>query len=964
MKTSRIVMLALAVQAVSGCAWMGLDEPHYGKTLADLTEVNVPNAEMPVERTSMDEIEDSYRSALDVAADPGVRHQILVRLADLEMKRSEQEQLDAQTQQRFFDDTVAMYEELIKLNRERPVNGEYMSSERLLYQLSKAYALDGRMAESDSVLADLVASYPQSPFAAEAEFRRAEQAFTLGDYAAAEVLYQQVVDAGEGTPFYDNAIYMHGWSEFKRGRNREAIESFTTVLDRMLPQENEGLAQLSNSDRNMVNDTLRVMGIVFSYLDGAQSITDIYADLGERHYQHLLYMQLGDLYLEKNRFRDSADTYAHYVKVFPDTDYSPQFAVKAAEVYMKGNFPSEILPAKEQFVRDYGVYGSYWQSRTEEQQQQLKPQLRTYLEELSSYYHASAQDTKKRYADYAALKARGRKPGFDLPKATPEDYFLKAAGYYAQYLDTFPGDERTGEMTYLMAEAYYEAGELQKAVVAYEKVAYSLLDDQHGGEAGYAALIALQQLIDGYEVKTEADQQQLAAWKAQKINSSISFADYYPDDRRAAPVLTKAAEDVFQQGDLLRAVELATRMTEWQPAPPQSLQKTAWLVLGHSRFDLGEYDAADAAYRQVMALLPPEDPEREQITERLAASMYKSSEKQIASGDKMPAVAKLLQIASVAPTSSIAINARYDAANLLMDMENWTEAENVLLDFKARYPEHELTATLPPKLAMIYQATEQWDKAAAQLAVMANSGEPEVMRQSLYLSAELYEKSNNRGKAIEQYRSYAHQYPEPFDLATEARNKLVELYGQDGEVSKRNFWLKELIAQDAKAGAARTERSKYLAAMASTEFAREDFDRFSDIPLSLPIKNSLRKKKGAMDQTLKSYRKVLDYGVAEFATEANYRIGMLYALLSRDLMDSQRPPGLDALALEQYEILLEEQAYPFEEKAIDIHASNSQRAWQGIYDKGVKSSFKALADLLPARYGKEEQRAEFSDGLH
>jgi len=104
--------------------------------------------------------------------------------------------------------------------------------------------------------------------------------------------------------------------------------------------------------------------------------------------------------------------------------------------------------------------------------------------------------------------------------------------------------------------------------------------------------------------------------------------------------------------------------------------------------------------------------------------------------------------------------------------------------------------------------------------------------------------------------------------------------------------------------------------------------------------------------------------VAEFSTEANHRIGMIYGQLSADLMDSQRPKGLDDLALEQYEILLEEQAYPFEEKAIDLHQANSERAWEGIYDDWVERSFEELAKLLPARYGKKEKRLEVSDAIY
>jgi len=69
-------------------------------------------------------------------------------------------------------------------------------------------------------------------------------------------------------------------------------------------------------------------------------------------------------------------------------------------------------------------------------------------------------------------------------------------------------------------------------------------------------------------------------------------------------------------------------------------------------------------------------------------------------------------------------------------------------------------------------------------------------------------------------------------------------------------------------------------------------------------------------------------------------------------MNSQRPQDLDEFALEEYDLLLEEIAYPFEEKAIEIHTSNAQRAWQNIYDNWVKKSFAALAELAPALYDR------------
>ena len=53
-------------------------------------------------------------------------------------------------------------------------------------------------------------------------------------------------------------------------------------------------------------------------------------------------------------------------------------------------------------------------------------------------------------------------------------------------------------------------------------------------------------------------------------------------------------------------------------------------------------------------------------------------------------------------------------------------------------------------------------------------------------------------------------------------------------------------------------------------------------------------------------------------------------------------------------MLLEEQAFPFEEEAIQLHEVNAARTKDGIYDEWVQKSFAALAELLPARYAKAE----------
>ncbi|MEO0442127.1 MAG: tetratricopeptide repeat protein [Pseudomonadota bacterium] len=378
---------------------------------------------------------------------------------------------------------------------------------------------------------------------------------------------------------------------------------------------------------------------------------------------------------------------------------------------------------------------------------------------------------------------------------------------------------------------------------------------------------------------------------------------------------------------------------------------------GQSEFDLKNYTGADQAYGTALSLSAANDPKRQSIVDRQAASIYKYAETLIAQDQKPTAVAQLLRVQQVSPNSEIARTAQYDAGNQLIELKRWSQAEQVLLDFRQRYPQHPLTKTLYAKLVVIYQATEQWALAGNELSTMANvSDDPVLRRQSLLLGGELYEKSGQLSLAVDNYQSYIQRYPAPLDDRVETINKLANVYKRQSNSGQYEYWLNQLIVAHDSAGASATDRSLYLAAAALAYQARKQYQRFARVRLTLPLRNSLQRKQSALKKTVNAYQKVINYGVADFVTEANFYLAEVYVRLSNDLMQSQRPSGLDALAQEQYDILLEEQAYPFEEKAIGLHQQNIALVTKDLYDDWVKKSYSSLAKLVPGQYNKPEQR--------
>ena len=348
-----------------------------------------------------------------------------------------------------------------------------------------------------------------------------------------------------------------------------------------------------------------------------------------------------------------------------------------------------------------------------------------------------------------------------------------------------------------MAEAYHAAGNLPKAIATYETVAFERLDPTFGPKAGYNAIVTIERMVQNTQGEVQAQ------WQTNKIEDAITFADFYPGDERAAPVLTEAANTLFEQNQFERALPLAVRLTQWQPPQAVELQKTAWLIVAHTKFDAALFTEAEAAYREVLARLPQESPaaqaERPKIVERIAASMFQGAEQKVVQGDVDGAINQWLAIEQVSPNSEIAIKGQYEAGNYLMEQKNWARAESLFQQFKARYPQNALAKTLAPKFAVIYQELKQWDKAAAALTEMAaSSNDPETKRQTLYLAAELYQKSGREGQAITAYQKYLKAYPEPLDLATEARFQILEMVTARGQSKERRYWLQQLVKADKK----------------------------------------------------------------------------------------------------------------------------------------------------------------------
>lgn len=817
-------------------------------------------------------------------------------------------------------EAIAIYKKLLK----KYPNHEH--NDRVLYQLARAYGIRGQQTLAIRSLDRIVRKYPYTALINEVQFRRGEILFVRKRYRDSETAYKAVVGVGRRSDFYDQSLYKHGWSLFKQSRYEEALESFIKLIDHMAAGGRDTIVGLNKIERQRFNDTLRVISFSFSYLGGSRAIDRYFKTHGRKPYEDMLFSDLGEHYLVKRRYADSAKSYARFVERNPLHNLAPFFQMRVIDVYKKGGFPKLVIESKREFAVIYDINGNYWKSHKIKESQKVLAFIKKNLVDLAKHYHALSQK-------------RGR-----------QKEYKEAITWYGKYLASFPKDKQAPKMNFLLAEVLFDNRQYRLAAVEYEKTAYQYPAHKKSAEAAYASVLAYR------EQKKVANKDEKHDISRLSIISSIRFADTFPNDSKAAGVLNQAAVDTFRLNDFKAAQKLAQRvLTEYKKAS-QKIKRSAWTVIAHTSFDLGEYTQSEKAYQEAIKRLSKKSTDRAALGERLAASVYKQGELLQKSGNLNGAVKHFLRIADLAPRSTIRMLAQYDAGAALIQLKDWDRATKVLEDYRKRNPANSHQDDVIQKLAVAYEESRQWQLAAVEYdRISKDNKDPELRRAATMRAAQLFERANKITAAMSAYRRFIERYPKYIEQSMEARHHLAKLYKETNKSRKHESVLRAIVRVDRDNRDRRTDRTRYIAAMATLELSEPVVRKYKKIRLTLPLKRSLARKKKSMENVLKIFSDMLDYQVVDVTAAATFSIADTYYDLTRAILESDRPRKLSKLELEQYDILLEEQAYPFEEKAIKLHQKNLELLRRGIYNDWVDKSINQLGKLVPIRYSKAEK---------
>ncbi|MEK6684707.1 MAG: tetratricopeptide repeat protein [Nitrospirota bacterium] len=442
----------------------------------------------------------------------------------------------------------------------------------------------------------------------------------------------------------------------------------------------------------------------------------------------------------------------------------------------------------------------------------------------------------------------------------------------------------------------------------------------------------------------------------------------YPDhalSRKVPEALLQVERNLLTDGKVQEAQTWLENIRTIQTPSKGDLTYRPERLLADHHFEERAYERAAALYRKLaQGEASAENQEREELKRLWASALYKRAEGLKAAGKLQEAQAGFMDVQAEVPGSEVAPVALFDAGGIALSRDDQAGAIQAFAALLQDYPSSSYGTHAAIQVAKIHERNGRLQEAAQEYeSAVKSSPDRKTSGEMLLAAGRLYEQLSDWAKAGTIFGVYLDQYPGEYQQVVETTFKLAWAKLQQGRRQEALPIFQTLIDRYGP-GVAAASPAGYYVARAHLLKADELVTQFDDVKLISPLKKNLARKRKLLKEALEAYVQAADFNAAEVTTAATQKIGTVFEKFRTALLESERPQNLTPQQRDQYNFLLEEQAYPFEEKAIAAYESNVHRAQQlGLYDSWIRQSYDDLARLMPARYRKRERDEILHRGL-
>lgn len=852
---------------------------------------------------------------------------------------------------------------------------DFRRTDLVLYLVGFAAREQQAYEESLSFFRRVVEEHPASPLYGDAWMMIGEHYFGASKWAEAREAYGNILSRPESAT-YDLALFKTAWCDWKLGDPDLAARRFKEVLDLAVEAESSGSARTRRRRAQLRDEALEYLVIVFTEdrSVSAQEVYDFLASIGGERYSRDVLVRVADAYFGQSEYERSVSTYRFLIDMKPDGIDAAEHQRRIVEAYVEALQPDRVIEEIEVLVEGYGP-GSAWAQVNAEYPTRMARSARL-TEELvrttATNYHAQAQTDEK----------RTKRPNIAL--------YTDAAALYERYLSAYAEHENAAEVRFLRAEILYfklqkleEAGDEYLAVARTEPVgkyhkdallkamdAFEKARPEDAGAGGKRELSDVDrkfaEAVDVYATLFPAD----PALVGVIFRNGEMFYDYgdydeaikryglivtkYPDDPNAGPAGDRILESLAKAEDYENIEEWARKLKGAKAFQSADQQKRLDRLIIESIGKSGEKYAAAEEYEKAASFylrIPEEFPEHQMAPQAYmnAGVVYERAKR------PQKAAQTYLALASSYPKAKIASKAAFTAGQVYESVayfDRAAEAYEVVIEKFPRSPEEAdalfNAGLLRQALGQNQQAIAHYNRYAKRYRQRKDADEV------AFRIGVVYENASQYDQAAAAFRGYlkAHRRGGPHLVEASTRAGRSELQAGKLKQAERHFDTALKTYRRLKGKAREAERA--WAAEARYHQGELIYRRFERIQLDVKprrLRRTLDSKTALLAKAQDVYLDVVDFGDAQWATAALYRMGRIYEQFAESLREAPAPPGLSEEEAEMYREELELYVVEIEEQAIELYGTGYQKALDlEVYNQYTSQIREALGKLDASTY--------------
>ena len=867
--------------------------------------------------------------------------------------------------------------------------GKYDKLDEVYYYLGFNHWEMGQKKKSIGYFQKIASGYPQSRY-------RTESFRYIGDYEFEQRHFKDALESYQNaardkeTPTMPKILYGLAWSQYKIGRNKQALETIVQAIRLSKSVTEEEAAKRGTA---LQNDAYDAMVVFYSESGNPKTAQQFFEkEVGEQAAPELLAKLLA-IYQKQGRYSEALTTSAQLEKV--DESAREAGSQQRYEILMNA---LKLAQQKRDFNRELGVLKTLiaefiQKDGPEEIQEQLKANIRR-----------------------TALQAHKESEKSANRRATE----MRALTLYKLYLGTFGSKtekEDTYEIHFYIADLYGQMGRHRDAAAEFRYLLKAAIDDSGNDYLQKVKRSAAEGVIyalDEYFDRKQSDK--LSRQETDELLEAIDlFVQLYPNDKETPKFVARAAgllkddrgreAEYFERLRLLiekypstpRAIEAAVLFVKRAEAKGdfEGIEKLVSDYLGNERLmaqdKKGEFRAqlegvrAKAKFKVVKDIekgsnfaeaasrfeqLGRESRDREVRFKALnnAAVNYQKA------GDRSNELRLYKEIAKLYPDRVDAADRILSVADESFLLGNYSEAAEKYEEFyelvQARLSGEKmqnLAVNALRNAAFLRDGLNQEDEAAAdvkrivQLANRKVDSAREAAEEFLFERASRWRRTGDPVEAVNAYKKYLSVFPAG-KYSVESMVQLGKLYSELREPEKAQSFLAKAAQRRGK-GMGRSELG--FAAEARLTLLSGLENAYKRQGINLPedqLKRDVKSKLQRMEQLNKGYLEVVEYGDGKWALEAFYKMALTYRDFANSLESAPIPSNYGPDEKAKFQAQLRAVARPVRLKVVETLATALRQGESLVVgDAAMAKIYVANALLSPENGLPLVQEADFTD---